>query len=445
MTHIFPANKNIFSILGKQEYTRDDSYRLSFFCLCEPVEDGTLIFNNLTKEFVFIDSPISAVKDDDYKELVEHWFFVSDSSDELKTADELAEVLRYSCQNSKRKAFTILPTTGCNARCFYCFERDIRPQTMSSETAIKVAQYVVKNSKDADSVTLRWFGGEPLLNVSSIDLICEHLRNNTNIQYTSSMVSNGYLFNEELVNHAVASWNLKNIQITLDGTEENYNKIKSYVYHNCNAYSVVLKNLSLLNQHNLNINIRLNIDEYNITDMRTLVTELSDLLSSRDHVSITPVPLFERAGATERPRSEEQRTLLLQKISALSDYIYSLGFNQHIHLDTSIHVLSCGADNKNSVVILPNGDMLRCEHINTSPVQGNILLDSSMSEGVWTQYCSPIPICNSCPKYPSCQRLVGCTELEFCSPAIKAWHISDMRKSMLSEYKRYQKNKSHQS
>jgi sulfatase maturation enzyme AslB (radical SAM superfamily) len=53
---------------------------------------------------------------------------------------ELHHLLRqieYSTDTINR--YNILTTTGCNARCFYCFEEGVEIKTMSSRTAEQVA------------------------------------------------------------------------------------------------------------------------------------------------------------------------------------------------------------------------------------------------------------------------------------------------------------------
>lgn len=437
MIQIFPANKLISSILGKQTFTRDDSYRLSFFCLCKTVDKGTLIFNNLTKELVIIESPLSALNDEEQHELVNRWFFVEENADEQKTANELMAILRLSHSKIQNKSFTILPTTGCNARCFYCFEKGVLPQSMSEATALQVGKFIIMNSQNANHISLNWFGGEPLLNTGAINIICDYLKNNCSTEYSSSIVTNGYLLNNELIDHAMQLWKLKKVQITLDGTESIYNKAKSYIYSNCNAYRTVLNNIVDLSQYDISIDIRLNIAEYNITDMHNLITELAELLTSKEHFRIHLVPLFEHAGATEIVRSEEQRSLLYKKIAELNQLLLSSGFYQQQTLDRTLHVNSCGADNKNSVVIMPNGDLIRCEHIVETTPHGNVYSDSSMSDGLWTQYYSPLAICTNCPMYPTCHRLVGCKEAEDCSASIQNKYISATKECMVAEYERF--------
>ena len=80
-------------------------------------------------------------------------------------------------------------------------------------------------------INITWFGGEPLLNVEIINYICEKLVEN-NIKFISSIITNGYLFNDKLVTMAGHKWNLSHAQISLDGTEPEYNRIKNYKYTN---------------------------------------------------------------------------------------------------------------------------------------------------------------------------------------------------------------------
>ena len=94
---------------------------------------------------------------------------------------------------------------------------------MDRETADRVISYI-KEHCGGQQVKLSWFGGEPLVNHKVIDQICNGLRND-GIPYESRMISNAYLFDDTIVAKAADLWNLKNIQITLDGTEVVYNHI----------------------------------------------------------------------------------------------------------------------------------------------------------------------------------------------------------------------------
>lgn len=58
-------------------------------------------------------------------------------------------------RKKKTKSYTILTTTDCNARCFYCYELGRSRIPMSEQTAHEIADYI-----SAPKVNIHWFGGE---------------------------------------------------------------------------------------------------------------------------------------------------------------------------------------------------------------------------------------------------------------------------------------------
>ena len=75
--------------------------------------------------------------------LHERWFTISEDQNE-KDLTELVRWVRASLRREPKHItqYTILTTTDCNARCFYCYERGCARVTMDSETADKVADYI---------------------------------------------------------------------------------------------------------------------------------------------------------------------------------------------------------------------------------------------------------------------------------------------------------------
>ena len=108
----------------------------------------------------------------------------------------------------------------------YCYEKGYNISSMNSITAKKVVEFINNNNSDS-SIKIQWYGGEPLMNSSSIDVICDGLKQH-NIDFESSIISNGLLFNDNIIHKANILWNLKMARISLDGNEDVYNKVKSY-------------------------------------------------------------------------------------------------------------------------------------------------------------------------------------------------------------------------
>ena len=68
------------------------------------------------------------------------------------------------------------------------------------------------------------------------------------------MISNGYLFNDDTIKEAKEEWQLTKVQITLDGTEQIYNRCKAYIYKDVNAYRRVIGNIHLLQDADIHVN-----------------------------------------------------------------------------------------------------------------------------------------------------------------------------------------------
>ena len=171
MKIILSANDGISQILKRFRQTALDN-RLMKYCVRTPVEGGVLLFNLLTRELLLlIEAEHTRLAELQY--LKDHWFLVPNDTNEK----EYADFVRWVLQTRKKKSriitgYTIFPTTDCNARCFYCFELGRSRVPMSQETALKTAEYI-KNHCGDKSVSISWFGGEPLFNQEAIDTICE--------------------------------------------------------------------------------------------------------------------------------------------------------------------------------------------------------------------------------------------------------------------------------
>ena len=108
------------------------------------------------------------------------------------------------------------------------------------------------------------------------------------------MISNGYLFDDNLIKTAKEDWNLQNVQITLDGTEEIYNKTKNYIYKNDeNPFKRVINNIHKLAYNKISVSIRMNCDKHNFEDLIKLVHYLHEEFKGNDLVSMYVWPIFE--------------------------------------------------------------------------------------------------------------------------------------------------------
>lgn len=371
--------------------------------------------------------------------LLENYFIVKDDYDEEAELDKIrfkwAPVIddRYL---EERYDFLIVTTTGCNARCFYCYERKISKVPMTLKTAEDVVQFILKKAKDPNrEIKLDWFGGEPLFNMKVIDYICQRLVDN-NRRFKSTMISNGYLFDKEVVEKAANFWKLNHVQITLDGTEEIYNKAKNYIYKNqdeISPYKKVLDAIQMLLDKNISISVRMNADLYNSDDLKILVRELGEKFSSYNHFSVYVWPIFEDE---DNVRDDETRQNVFEKIWEIEDVMAEYGWIRGGNLGNHIRYHHCMIDGQYNVIIGTQGDLGLCEHYVDSDFFGSIYHDEINWDVVksYREYMPKIDACHTCPRYPSCLKPIKCKDLKSCTPQFQEFEIRHDKQSMRRMY-----------
>lgn len=162
------------------------------------------------------------------KEYIRLGLYVEDDDNEV---DMVLYSSRVLTDKDKRQYYRIYTTLGCNAKCPYCYQQGNAPISMSKKTADSICEFIVERMINGASLTIEWFGGEPLLNKEIIDYICNQLTpicERNKIKFSSRMVSNGFLIDAEVVKKAINVWKLSQIQITLDGLKETYEIVKGF-------------------------------------------------------------------------------------------------------------------------------------------------------------------------------------------------------------------------
>ena len=437
MQVIIPTPLQYEQIVGRQKRVDGERYRLMTYVVQQPVTDGLLLYNTLTCSMVLL-QPDEAADLTAQRELIDRWFLVPEDHDDRKLCRQVRQMVALLKPAAKTiSTCIILPTTGCNARCFYCFEQGAKPVTMTTETASRVVRYIVAH-RGNEEVTLRWFGGEPLVNAKIIDQICAELREQ-GVPFRSEMTTNGYLMDADMVQRARDLWQLQHVVITIDGTEQTYNQVKSYVYRGVNAFERVLQNIGLLTAVGIRVLIRLNVDMYNIGEMGELVELLHQRFGTNANLYVSSFVLYGGERSTE-----DNATLFAQRMQ-LEQQIAQCGYRFRRRLQNDIKVNCCWADdNGESVIIVPDGHLGKCEHCIDREFFGHI--DSEERDEAiirkFKERRAEIEACATCFYYPQCIRLVMC-EKYFCSPEYQQEHLHETMEAMKYEYERYLSNESH--
>lgn len=409
--------------------SQNKDYRINRFVIWIDTTDGQLLYNTATGSVVIIKDEKDLL--DSLDKLLEMYDYVPNDFDEFLWVDGLRLMKNANANVDFIDGYTILTTTDCNARCFYCYEKGSHKISMSDKTAYDVTDFIIKNSK-GKTPSLRWFGGEPLVNMKAIDIICDTLFSK-GIDFQSRMISNGLLFTEPVVHKAKNKWNLNSVQITLDGTRNVYQKSKSYIGADGNEFDRVIDNIGNLVESKIKVSIRLNQDLYNTEDLLNLVDYLSHVFKGKKGVSVYNTLLYNDNVEFDE-KLEAKRYAEFIKIQ---DSLIECGLYRNNSLKKKLRVSHCMADNDSSVVILPNGDVGKCEHVSDQCIIGSIY-DSEFDNNVilkWKEKCQPTQKCFRCPIYPQCVRLKMCSiEREKCSLSECENKIELVKKSLFQKY-----------
>lgn len=437
MQIISPAALLIEQVVGKQRCTDNQAFRLMSYVIQCPVDDGVLFYNTLTCCLLWLSKEETAHLEAQ-QELIDRWFLVPVEFDEQKFCQQIRSLARHFQSPSKNiKTYTILTTTGCNAHCFYCYEKGTTPIPMTTELALKLSKYIIAH-RGEEEVKIRWFGGEPLMNIPVVDQICSDLSEN-DVPFHSMMITNGFLFDAEIIQRARTLWHLRDVQITLDGKEKTYNKVKRYDSKTVNAFERVIKNIELLATGGINVIIRLNVDIYNIEEMSQLVSFLHARFGSNNYITIYSRELYGR-------RKPEDSFILYNHRMKLEQQIAAYGYSRKHELQKSIKLGLCVADNDQSVLVSPDGYLGKCDYYIDQDFFGHIDSDDWDEDKIISFKKRPavIDACATCSYYPQCFRLIKCENGGVCTPEIQKENIYNTIQAMKGEYQNYIKKNNHE-
>lgn len=402
MKQLLKQDSIAMGMLGKQP-VMEKAYRPLTYVLTTEEADKKVFFNLLTHEMIAVD--LGELESPEIRKyFIENWYLVPKEHDDQQLVDECRAVLTLMDSHPKNiHAFHIFTTLDCNARCFYCFEKRMAGSNMTMETASRVIEYIEEQAK-GDSVYIEWFGGEPLFNYPVIDYIADGMRAR-GIQFRSYMVSNGLLFDSALIEKANNRWNLEGVQITLDGSEQVYKRVKAYVTDVTNPFERVLHNIKSLLKSDIKVSIRLNIGLYNYRDMQDLVDFLCEEFKEERNIKIYTSPLIEMINYTNN-----EKMLMYGILNEMNSKLRPI-FGKKDKKDFSERIANnfCMASGRETVTILPDGKVGICEAL-TDFLVGDVYtkeLDAKLREDFGRRFYREDK-CRPCPLYPDCYIVNGC-------------------------------------
>lgn len=385
------------------------------------LENHHIWYNAFSNEFLILepfihellvasinDNNVNEIKDihnDFYYALTEKGFIVEDETDEIK----LVKQKNYNLINDDTMYhITINPTMNCNFKCWYCYESHIKDSKLSEKIIDSIKKHIVHvrdTNHNLKQFKLSWFGGEPLLYYkTTVKPILEfaNLLFNNKINFYSTFTTNGLLIDQEMIEDFKIN-KVTFLQITLDGYEEQHNKVR-YISKNKGSYKKIVQNIVLLAENEINVTIRINYSKETLEKIELVADYFTDL-----DKKILKYIAFDFHQVWQE---EDDLTSLLD---AKLIYFKNKGLISTQRDDIDNFKSPCYADKKNHATINYNGEVFKCtaRDFNSSSKEGDLLENGIIkwNEKYSTRLDAKIKNtpCFSCSILPVCGG--GCSQI----------------------------------
>lgn len=259
-------------------------------------------------------------------------------------------------------------TEGCNLRCSYCYERVSEVWNQKRIMGWNVAKsaidqflfYIQKNEKK--KISIRFFGGEPLLNWELIEKCMDYIKNklSNDIQVNYIINTNGTLI-DDIRAKFLADHNIS-VSLSLDGVKDIHDKFRIYP-DGSGSFDVVDSNMNHLIKNRCNFNLSVVCTEETLTRLNELIDYISQKQKDCDY----RIPVcfnFVQITEDEGKLSEDEKIDLLIKALKYANQkeVQSFGGLTHFVFEKLLHNYIgtyCGGSGS-EFSVAPSGDIFPC-------------------------------------------------------------------------------------
>jgi uncharacterized protein len=348
-------------------------YKWTIFLLRADGDEKSVLLHTLNsavitlenKELEQVEKFISGKsKDNDIiLKLIEMGFLVADSYDEKKS---FLELLNAELKDNKHLTLHILPTTGCNFACPYCYQCGInRHSFLSDETLKNILEYidVFLEDKDITEATVVLHGGEPTVYWKPVITLLPKLSKifkKYKVKYRTQIVSNGYNLTPEK-SDLLSQYNWQRFQVTLDGPPKIHNK-RRILANGGESFDQIIKNIEYILDNNKieKVSIRINYDKNNIEYIPDFLKYLSEKFD-KDRIILSLGFISKTIDDTDANKYVSEFGITLDEVSTTYLTLYKaasdLGFEMP---DLFMFDGMCTSKLDNAMVISADGSIYKC-------------------------------------------------------------------------------------
>ncbi len=355
--------------------------------------------------------------------LAEEGFIVPVELDEIQKLKD--DIHKYQ-ENADFMFLSIFTTLSCNFRCVYCFEQKQLCQTenLTTETADEIIAFIKRRYAEHQfkkPLKIKWFGGEPLLNMEIIRYISNELHKNK-IDYNAKLYTNGRLLTRELALELKELGVTDEVVIPIDGLASTYAALKGCKEED---FYEVLNNIKDC-ENTLRIVIHINVSEASKEDVQPLFNLLKNDYGIKSKI------------VAVRVAPQNTDTIMDTNDVSFEDYQKATDIVKGNRRFGKKRGYGCEARLPDYYVIGTKGELYICEHLigQQEYMVGNIKDQSkriNRTDTIWDSN-RIIDDCIECPLLPLC---VGqCTSMRFIDniDCQKELRIEDTKKRLLEFY-----------
>lgn len=449
----FNSMASIFS--GQKDRTTPiarNAWKASKYNIYKRFGDGTAIIYNTASDGIlgiekeecdriFADDGaiLDTFTDDEMRILALVGIIVPDWEDEDAILGIVRDKAIYETGNELKIA--INPTLGCNARCEYCFEAGHQHGDMTDETVIEVADFIERAVPDGGMITFRWFGGEPLLASDKITRITQEVsrRLGDRVSYKSTVLTNGSLIDDDIIDLMAGIWHTTEVHLTLDGTRDEHNRIKHYLDKSTDGYQLALDAAEKLLQRGIAVVCRINVTTQNEDRFEEIVSEF-DHMRRHDLLRVYPAPTRPHTKTAKGYSIDYERygQMHAHTMHILRRHGFFPSLNDFMPIRK---VTCCSTRATNELVVDHDGQIYKCmqvatRHQNTiGDVKTGLVMNEELAK--WAHPTRPTE-CKDCVFFPICQggcqgfRSLGSQDISVC--VNERWYMDSLLELVHEDY-----------
>lgn len=220
-------------------------------------------------------------------------FLIDNKENELST---ILEENKSSRDQGTHLHTLIQPTAACPFNCGYCGQVH-SPKGLTKDNQFNILKYLSNklSEKTYESMSIGWFGAEPLSGISIIDQLSPQIQKiarEHSLLYYSNIVTNGLLLSQDVAKRLIYDYAVNRMEVTLDGVEY-YHDQRRYLKTGGGTFNTIytnLINLLKVTPEHVEINIRCNVDGRNRDGISPLLEQLAkDGLNEKVQIYFAPI------------------------------------------------------------------------------------------------------------------------------------------------------------